>query len=352
MDELRDHAREVKYALTEPRRLVDALSWGRKWVRQAGGGITILCPVHGERTPSCSVSRGPDGTIRVFCFGCGFAGDALRAIAVAHNLSESSDFREILAIGAEIAGQLALADEIRGGQVRTDRKPVPRPEPVETRTFPPREEVLELLRGTTPVLESSKAASMLHERGFDVELVDELKLARVVAPGHPLPKWASKRYEEGAPRLSWRETGHVLLLPVFDSHGALISVRGWRVVENKTPKRLPPSGYLAQPLVLANQSARRMLRGVYCPRELFIVEGEPDYLAAATTFGRADAVVGVNSGSWNREFAARVPRGTRVTIATHSDAAGDKYADVVMSSFEEVGLEGRAVWRFSPGVAA
>lgn len=42
--------------------------------KQVGSNIHVLCPFHGERTPSCSVNLGRDSDVRVgtfFCFGCG-----------------------------------------------------------------------------------------------------------------------------------------------------------------------------------------------------------------------------------------------------------------------------------------
>lgn len=71
-----DYADEIKRALTSPAELCHALGFSKDYKPQAGGGIIVLCPAHKEKSPSCSVSIGTEGTIRVHCFGCHFTTDA------------------------------------------------------------------------------------------------------------------------------------------------------------------------------------------------------------------------------------------------------------------------------------
>lgn len=44
------------------------------------------------------------------------------------------------------------------------------------------------------------------------------------------------------------------------------------------------------------------------------------------------AVLGVLSGSWSQEVAARIPSGCRVIIRTHNDSAGQKYCREIAES--------------------
>jgi len=71
--------------------------------------------------------------------------------------------------------------------------------------------------------------------------------------------------------------------------------------------------------------------------ELVVAEGMPDFLSWAITFSDADeaapAVLGLTAGSWTPDLAGRVPDGTRVILATHADAAGDRYAAAVAATF-------------------
>ena len=76
---------ELKRALTDVSRVVEGLGLGDLARRQARG-LSIRCPAHNERDPSCSVTLGPDGTIRVRCFACDFAGDVFSLIAAAEGV--------------------------------------------------------------------------------------------------------------------------------------------------------------------------------------------------------------------------------------------------------------------------
>lgn len=118
-----DDALRVKAALTDVRAVVRALGLDRGATRNRRGCL-ILCPEHGEKTPSCSVSLGDSGTLRVVCFSCSFRGDVFTLIAKVYGLSLETDFREVLAIGADLAG-IALEGEAAGN--RTER---PRPAPI------------------------------------------------------------------------------------------------------------------------------------------------------------------------------------------------------------------------------
>jgi hypothetical protein len=67
-----------------------------------------------------------------------------------------------------------------------------------------------------------------------------------------------------------------------------------------------------------------------------VTEGDPDFMTWGTRFSDADeaapATFGIFSGSWSPAIAARVPDGTRVSVRTDHDDAGDRYAAVVIDS--------------------
>jgi DNA primase len=50
------------------------------------------------------VSVGPDGTIRVRCFGCSASGDVLSLVAAVHGLDPKRDFVRVLDLAADVAG--------------------------------------------------------------------------------------------------------------------------------------------------------------------------------------------------------------------------------------------------------
>ncbi len=332
-----DHAREVRAALSDPVKLCVGLGLEKGAQRQSGG-LLVCCPVHGERNPSCSVTRGPDGTVRVKCFACDFRGDALTLIAVVEGLStrEADGFREVLAEGARLAGAYTLEAEIRDGRPVPNRERVKAPEPRPEPEYPPQGEVRELWENATAPTEDREASGYLVFRRIDPELVAARRLARVIGP--TLPRWASYRHR------SWAETGHRLIVRAVDAHGKVRSVRAMRVRDADSPKRLPPAGHKAAELALANEAAWRMLRGEAFLR-VVIVEGEPDWLVWSTRID--DPVLGILSGTWTQRFALAIPKRAQVVIRTHNDDAGDRYAQAVIDS-----LDGRCDLRRSSPEAA
>lgn len=68
-------------------------------------GYKIKCPKHEEKTPSCSVKMGPDGTLSVKCFGCGFGGNVFHLIAAALQLDIKADFKQVKEKAYELSKQ-------------------------------------------------------------------------------------------------------------------------------------------------------------------------------------------------------------------------------------------------------
>jgi hypothetical protein len=209
----------------------------------------------------------------------------------------------------------------------------PRGPPAE-RPYPPTGEVLELWGRCLPADQDPDVAAGLAERGLDASLVARFDLGRALPPGGNLPRWA--RYQNQ----TWYQTGHRLLLPVYSDRGGLCSVRAWRFQEG-SPKRLPPAGYRAGGLILANDLGKHLLRTASppsprpesAPLRVVITEGEPDFLTWATRFPAPDpaapAVLGVVAGSWTETMASRIPDRTRVIIRTDHDRAGEQYAAAI-----------------------
>jgi hypothetical protein len=324
-----DHAQqvaEIRRSLVDPTCVVEWLGLGDGAQRQSSG-LSIRCPVHAEKTPSCSVTRGPDGTLRVKCFGCDWTGDVLSLVAAVRGLDTRRDFREVLIAAAEMGGLHQLADELRGAARRMKRELPSLPEPEPCKDYPPEGEALAVWQSAKPVQEDEPCQIALALRG----LFPGPELARSVA-GATLAQWA--RYGGQ----SWADTGHRIVLPAFDADGALRSLRAWQVIRNASgPKRLPPAGYRATGLVLANGRALQHLRAPAAPIRLIVCEGEPDFLSLCQMYATT-AVIGLWSGSWSQTFADRVPFGSVISIRTHNDPAGQRYADTVRKT-----LTGRAL---------
>jgi hypothetical protein len=95
-------------------------------------------------------------------------------------------------------------------------------------------------------------------------------------------------------------------------------------------KGASPSGFETAGLVMANVEATRWLRGEAQLEQLDIVEGVPDFLFASTM--TCGAVVGIVSGSWSNDLAARIPASAWLAIRTHDDPAGAQYASQIVRS--------------------
>lgn len=355
----RELTQQVKRALRDPRKLAAALGLVNERSEKQARGIIVNCPAHADRgRPNLSLTTGKDGTVRAKCHACDFTGDALTLVAEVYGLDMRKNFRQVLVLGAELGGENELAAEIGDGVPRPERKPIPAPRQLPD---PPwAEDVSILWDSCLPVSCDRDALEMLGRRGIDPHRVEALNLARVLPGGH-LPPWAAFG------RRSWRETGHRLVVRAFDAEGTLRALRGWRVVDNDTPKRLPPAGCKSAGLVLANRSGWQLLRGE-ATRVLYVVEGEPDWLAATLAAPPWCSVWGVGSGSWGDAFAKKALASRRVIASTHPDAAGDRYAGQVTSSvprsarwrpprdLDEVGDELQALllscakWLFVPHV--
>jgi len=318
----------VKAGLVDISALVSGLglSAGSK---RCSGGITVLCPHHAERHASCNVTTGDDGTPRVRCWSCGWTGDALDLICEVRGYikTDGEQFREVLAEGAQIAGMFALVDEIRDGREPDMSRPIPeKPAPKPAPEYPPVLEVLDFWESCRPVTDDPRIVAYLRGRAIDASQVAKDDLLRAVAIDTARPSWS---YAKGLP---WYTTGHRIAMRAWTADGCARGVRVWQCDGRDYPKRLPPFGHRAQGLVLANQNAVGLLEAKTKPSRVVIVEGEPDHVTMATRCTTDDAIIGIGSGFWTDEHAKRIPNKMPVLIMTHTDEAGDKYAQAVAKS--------------------
>lgn len=180
-------------------------------------------------------------------------------------------------------------------------------------------------------------------RGIDPDGFRRAGGGMFVRAARPGPAWA--RFADGRP---WSAAGFSAVFPCFDTSGTIRSVRARRTavvedplagfVEAKAdgPKAVPPFGHDTAGLVLANLAGAARLNGDYRIRRFWIVEGEPDTLAMSVALagkGRmGEAVFGLFSGAWSWEMAKVFGQHDVVTVATHDDLQGRKYAEEVQAS--------------------
>lgn len=194
--------------------------------------------------------------------------------------------------------------------------------------------------------EVPEVAAWLTSKRIDATAVADRDLARALPPSTParkLPQWAGvHRSSSWSP---WSSRGYLLIAQQVDVHGAVRSVLA-RNVLGREPKSLAPGGgkYGRTGLVLACGLARQILEAgrapTWWPADLAVrwevTEGEKKFAIRATERGdvadTAPAVLGIESGSWTPELAARIPDGSSVYIATDHNAAGAAYATKIAQS--------------------
>jgi hypothetical protein len=305
------------------------------------------CPACGADLRSTSDKterRGPIGTTENdegwHCFKCGAEGNAVDLASYA--------LLGRKAVGTEDKAQLAKAIGQRVGYVPSVR-PVRTPEPPKR---PPQRDVDELWTACRPVTSDDDVSTWLRSRGIDPEAVAASDLARALPYSTTVPdadEWEAGRDPADPMRnggelpawcsyigQTWADSSHRLVLPLFDRSGRMVSLRA-RALNPPTPKdkAAVPAGYEVKSTVMACAIGSRLLQGDESSRNhvrshgLWVIEGEPDFLTLATWTDwkqpEPPAALGIMSGGWSAEIAAKVPTGSKVVIATHQDENGDRY---------------------------
>lgn len=349
-----DEVQAIRAALADPRRVVEAFQLARG-AQRYGSGILVLCPWHSERSPSCSVHRGGDGTIAVRCHSCGATGDLFSLRAAQRGLDPRKDFRLLLEELAQLAGVTLIRPGDRVN-VTAPMPAAPPPPPPEGRDYPPADDVHDLLDRCGPCAKDPAVSAWIRSRHLVPEDVDRGGLAFALPLDVELPTWARYRGKRPAAE-PWNVLGYRLIFPLRDHLGRVRSVRARAIVTGLQPKALPPAGHKVKGLVLADALAAVVLQAKGWPGatdraahglpagQLVIAEGEPDFLTWATADGalnrRDFAVMGIQgSGSWSAELGEAIPDRSEVIAWTDPDDAGDRYADELAAS-----MAGRVLFR-------
>lgn len=283
------------------------------------------CPLHGN-------ARGANFVINVqtleyYCHSaCQDGGDAIKFV----QKTEGLGYRDaVLELGRRVGVFLNKEAPPRPRPA----KPAPRVVERQEREEPPRYPPLELVEGLWEAAQrvdvDAETSAYLRGRDLDPIAVADLDLARALPTSGALPRECTYQ------RTSWRETGHRLLVPLYDAAGRRRSLLARRLRVGE-PKTLPFAGYERKRLVMADGLARQMLARGARPDwwedtafRVYIAEGETDYLAGVLSFSEADeyapAVLGIGSGAWSQATADRIPDGSVVIIASDIDKAGDAY---------------------------
>ncbi len=333
-----DFADELKRDLVDPQHVLSGLGLLDRST-QRGRSYVIRCLWHDERTPSCTVAVGPSRTLRCHCFGCEQTWDVLALIAAVHRLDTRADFPRVLVAAAELANRWDIIEAIEGRtrKHQAPKPPPPRPAPEPERDYPAVDALAAFWDACSDVTADAEVCSWLEGRAIPPKECNVRLLCRALGPTVHLPPWAR------AAGLSWVESGHRCIVPVFDDAGARRSVRARRVRAGAGPKCLAPAGCRIGGLVMADPVARDVLelgnKPVWWPGDaplrIVVAEGDPDYLtwaARAVQYDPPLAVLGIESGGWTDEIARRIPNNARIIVRTHHDEAGERYAAKVIAT--------------------
>lgn len=340
---------ELRQQLRNPLAVCAALGLV-KGARRQPRGVTVLCPLHKEKSPSCSVTIGDDGTLRFHCFGCDAGGDVLTLIAAVRGLDLKAQFREVLEEGAAIAG----VEGPSAIEARAAEPPAPRLDALSYSAIAQR--LIELC----PFVDEPDVLAYLDRR----ILIAEGARAQVAALPPPaaqgvliaklLDTFSAESLELAG--LLWRDdAGHVqrdrfafqhnrLVIPWRGRDGSISVLQRRRLDDQKAQKYVFPSGI--KPLL---PFGAERLRANDSERVIVLVEGALDVLALRL-IDRRDRLgvmpLGLPGlGGWRSEW-ARFAKGRHVRIGFDADDAGEL---VVQSIADELYAAGAAnVERWTP----
>jgi hypothetical protein len=311
--------------------------------RGASGGHVYGCPACSadRRHTKAGDKRGAIGIAQNGrgwrCFQCDAAGDAIDFVACALRGRKLSDLGD--AGKAEVRDWCQRWLRLDGSGVH--RRPAPSPPPPEPRrepVYPPADEVEALWSACVPVCDVPEVRAWLDSKRIDAISISDADMARALPSSASLPRWARTR--EG----SWLASNHRLVVPMVDASGVVRSLRARRLSPGD-PKSVAAGLYHCAGLVLACGLARQVLAYGKAPEwwegplRFEVAEGEKKWLLRMFCYSdaneRAPAFIGVESGSWTAQLAARIPDGSEIFIATDPDETGARYATAIVQTFSE-----------------
>lgn len=323
--------------------------------------VMVLCPAHGERTASCSLTVGRDGTLRVHCFGgCGLDGDVFALLSAVTGIAA---FPQLLDEARALCGVSRF--------VPVRARPAPPPPPAASEPEPLSDEafaaLLEpLLRGAT-IARQPDVAAYLSRRLLAAEAEADGWAALPPAPSQG--RWLAKLREQHGDDVVGRsglvpldEDTDEPLFHRFIQPGARLIIP-WRHLDGTLAtiqrRRLDAGGEGRPRYVAARGRPPRTLYGAERlaqtrgeARPLCIVEGAVDVLARRVLTRLAglppEDVVGLpGTGAWRADLLPRamfrLPAGMGgagprlVHVATDANEAGDRCAEVIAADVAALG---------------
>lgn len=304
----------------------------RVQLRRSGSNQMGLCPFHGEKTPSFTVS-----TDKQFyhCFGCGAHGTAIRFLMEYDRL----DFREAVAQLAAIAG-MEIPEAAR------DSAPPPEQDSLYQTLQQAAEAYRQWLRDHP---QADRAITYLRQRGLSGEIAKQYSIG-FAPPGwrNLLDKLDNRRALKRAGLIVEKESDRVydrfrdrIIFPIRDRRGRTIAFGG-RVLDQGEPK------YLNSPESPVFQKGQE-LYGLYevlqadrRPTDILVVEGYMDVVALAQ-HGMPRAVATLGTATSTRQVERLFQITGDVIFCFDGDKAGRRAAGRAMENALPAMRQGRQI---------
>lgn len=304
-------------------------------LRKAGKDFTGLCPFHGEKTPSFSVS--PDKQL-FYCFGCGEGGDVFHYVMRREGVSFAEAVRMLgRRFGVEVEDRDLSPEDREKARERERMRWIQR-------------EAADWFREVlTEAPEGEPARRYLDRRGVSPEMREAFALGYAPDAWDRLlthfgranvPPEALERAGLAVPRKSGN--GHYdrfrarVMFPIADRRGEIVAFGG-RVLDDGKPK------YLNSP-ESALFSKRRFLYGAHAARRsardvgaVFVVEGYLDAIALHQ-FGIPNAVATLGTALTEDHVRRLRSMTERAVLVFDADEAGRRAAERSVPIFAREGM--------------
>ncbi len=305
-------------------------------LKRAGKNFKALCPFHGEKTPSFTVS--PEKQF-FHCFGCGASGDIFQFLMKMENLT----FPEALEKLAQQAGVEIPRDWATGEREGRER------------LFRLHEEAARFFHETLLSAQGKKAREVAQARGISPSAWEKFQLGYAPDSWDRLREVLKKRGFSSSEMLSVgllgeREDGrepyvkfrHRLMIPIWDTRGRVVAFGGRALESDQEPKYLNSpehalfkKGEILYPYHLSRRAAADM-------GYVLLVEGYMDAITCHLRgFPNALAAMGTALTPSQARKVVRLSR--EVVLAYDGDEAGKKAAVRAASVFFQVGVVPRVL---------
>lgn len=341
----RDFVERLRALLDNPFAVCEALGQidGRRSFQRQARGVTVFCPAHDERTPSCSVTRGPDGTLRFRCFGCDASGDVFDLIAQVERLDRKRDFPRVLEIAAGMA-HVAL-DGATPRYIPPRHVPPAGPPPLEADAF---DALVCALEAAFPLAACGEACAYLDARGL-LEAVgaaafalplDARRVRDVAVAAIGDDAWRRSGLANAAGALAWADHRLCFAWRAGGVDGTALTLqrRLMRAPRRASePKYVTPAGRALPPEPFGLADALEHLGPATA---VAFVEGVLDALALRA-LAAADGLDWVALGvpgckGWRPAWAAHAQARVAV-IAFDADAAGEGVVEAIANDLRDAG---------------